>query len=544
MRRARALIAGLVFVAVTITGCSFGTTTGNSSGSGSGDAVVLKVMAGSEVKDLEPVLQRAKEVTGVEVAADYTGTLTGAEQIAAGQADGTYDAVWYSSNRYLSLLEGSSSRLSTQTKTMASPVVLGVRESVARKLGWDTKAPTWKDITTAVKNGSLTYGMTDPSASNSGFSALVGVATALSGGGAALTQKQVDAAAPQLREFFSGQKLTSGSSGWLADAYVNQQGTDRVDALINYESVILELNRGDRLTEKLHVVIPADGVVTADYPLTLLRSATQEKKDAYTRLTDWLRTPEAQQLIQEQTARRPVVPGVKLDSRFGTTDLIELPFPNRREVVDGLINAYMQDLRRPSQTVYVLDVSGSMNSRGRLDELKKAMSSLTGAQGQTSQGVDRFATFRARETVILMPFSSRPQTPQTFTIPTKGGEKVRGQIQAAIDGLTAQGDTSIFTSVEEAYRVLERSTVSSDQAFNSIVVLTDGQNTSGQSFGDLQAHYESMPNDLKAVPTFSIVFGASDRGELEQLADLTGGRVFDATSGDLTAAFREIRGYQ
>lgn len=53
-----------------------------------------------------------------------------------------------------------------------------------------------------------------------------------------------------------------------------------------------------------------------------------------------------------------------------------------------------------------------------------------------------------------------------------------------------------------------------------------------------------MSNDLKAVPTFSIVFGASDRGELGQLAELTGGKVFDATSGDLTAAFREIRGYQ
>ena len=30
---------------------------------------------------------------------------------------------------------------------------------------------------------------------------------------------------------------------------------------------------------------------------------------------------------------------------------------------------------------------------------------------------------------------------------------------------------------------------------------------------------------------------------MEQLAQLTGGRVFDAENGDLTAAFKEIRGY-
>jgi Ca-activated chloride channel homolog len=85
---------------------------------------------------------------------------------------------------------------------MASPVVLGLKKPVAHRLGWDRKAPTWSDIARAAEAKKLSYGMTDPSASNSGFSALVGGATALSGGGAALDTQRATAVAPDLRRFF------------------------------------------------------------------------------------------------------------------------------------------------------------------------------------------------------------------------------------------------------------------------------------------------------------------------------------------------------
>jgi hypothetical protein len=47
-----------------------------------------------------------------------------------------------------------------------------------------------------------------------------------------------------------------------------------------------------------------------------------------------------------------------------------------------------------------------------------------------------------------------------------------------------------------------------------------------------------------AIPVFPILFGDSDRGELQHIADLTGGRLFDAQKGSLDGAFEEIRGYQ
>ena len=44
------------------------------------------------------------------------------------------------------------------------------------------------------------------------------------------------------------------------------------------------------------------------------------------------------------------------------------------------------------------------------------------------------------------------------------------------------------------------------------------------------------------IPVFSITFGDADPSQLQQLAELTGGRVFDGTE-DLTEAFRSVKGY-
>jgi Ca-activated chloride channel homolog len=325
-----------------------------------GEPITLRVLAGSEVKDMAGVVEEAAKATNVRLTFEFTGTPDGSQAVADGKAAGKYDAIWFPSNRYLSRIPGASKRLGASTKIMASPVVLGVRRPLARKLGWDKKAPTWRDIAKAAEAKKFTYGMTDPSASNSGFSALVGVASALSGGGAALDAKRAIDVGPDLRRFFSGQTMTSGSSGWLADQFIKKSGKrGSPDGLVNYESVLLGLNAEGKLKQPLTVVIPADGVVTADYPLTLLSGADEPSRDAYAAVTEWLRSPVAQKMIMDQTSRRPAVPGIELDARFGDRLLVELPFPAQQAVVDDLITSYLNTIRRANQTIYVLDLSGS-----------------------------------------------------------------------------------------------------------------------------------------------------------------------------------------
>ena len=161
---------------------------------------------------------------------------------------------------------------------MASPVVLGLRPEVATKLGWDTTAPTWAQIAAAAGRREFFYGMTNPAASNSGFSALVGVSAALAATGDSLTQQQIATVTPQLRQFFAGQSLTAGSSGYLAEQFARSGSASSVDGLVNYESVLLDLSTRAANPVPLTVVYPQDGVVTADYPLTLLTSAAGPKR--------------------------------------------------------------------------------------------------------------------------------------------------------------------------------------------------------------------------------------------------------------------------
>jgi Ca-activated chloride channel homolog len=538
-----ACIAGPVAACAAKTESDARDETGRNETVDSGAAVELRVLAGSELADLEPILTEAAAATGVTTTFDFVGTLEGVEQVVAGTVDGRYDAIWFSSNRYLALHPDAARRVRQENRIMTSPVILGLSTAKARDMGWAHGTDvTWSDIARAAAQGRFTYGMTNPAASNSGFSALVAVAAALSGTGAALEARDIDAAAAELTGFFSAQKLTAGSSGWLADAFAARSRGEQpgvvVDGLINYESVLLSLNDEGGLREPLTLVYPADGVVTADYPLTLLRWASDTARNGYQRLVDYLLGPDVQAEIMRTTHRRPAAPGVEPEQRFGPAALVELPFPAKLDVVDGLIGRYFDRLRRPVRTVYVLDVSGSMEG-DRIAELRAALVGLTGADGTVAS---RSRRFHPREEITLLPFDDVPLEPQSFEVPESGGAEVLARIRGATEALEIGGDTAIYDSLIRAYDLFGGAQ-GRDYA-PSIVLMTDGENNTGAALDDFVDHHRRLPEGLRTVPIFVVLFGEANVGKMEQLAGITGGRTFDARAGRLETAFQEIRGYQ
>lgn len=508
-RRLTALLA-----VVLLTGCT--AEARDSGDDGAFKAGTLRILASSELSDMAPVLEQVEKDTGIKVRPTYMGTLDAVDLLAKGKADERYDALWLSSNDYLRLRPDAARKVVSETPVMSSPVAIGVRRKTVEALGWKADGVTWSQVEQAVQGGRLTYGMTDPSRSNSGFSTLVAVASALSGAQSALTDADVTEATPRLKEFFQGQQLTSGSSGWLAKAYERR---GNVDALLNYESVLKGI-------PGLTVIRPRDGVVTADYPLSSLAATSAATREDVRRLTEALRTPEIQREITERTHRRPVVSSVTPAAGLDTTRRRELPFPGSRSVADGLLDSYENELRRPSRTVYVLDTSGSMEGE-RLERLKESLTGLTG-------------DFREREEVTLMPFGSGVKSVRTHVVdpaePRSGLDGIRKDTEA----LEADGDTAIYTSLEKAYDHLR----TGKDAFTSIVLMTDGENTAGADAGEFEDFYERLDSTRQRIPVFPILFGDSDRGELEHIAELTGGRLFDARQGSLDGAFEEIRGYQ
>ncbi|WP_327361792.1 MULTISPECIES: substrate-binding and vWA domain-containing protein [unclassified Streptomyces] len=528
----RRRLAAAVALAATLLGASACTADGPAKPAGSKyQEGRLRVLASSELADMEPVLKAAKAATGVSVELTWSGTLDAAEQVASGKADGKYDAIWLSSNDYLRLRPEAAGKLSSETPVMSSPVALGVRADALARLGWKPEEVTWSAVHEAVSAGKLSYGMTDPVRSNSGFSALISVASGLSGAQAALTDADVKTAQPKLKEFFAGQKLTSGSSGWLATAYAKRGD---VDAVVNYESVLLSMNR-DAKTD-LTVIRPRDGVVTAHYPLTLLTSAPAGARESGRALTDYLSGAEAQKAITEKTFRRPVAAGVQPAAGLNADKRRELPFPGTRSVADGLLASYENELRRPSRTVYVLDTSGSMEEDDRIGRLRSALTELTGTGG-SGPG----QRFRDREEVTLLPFGDKVKKVLTHVVEPGNPGPALDAIRGDVKSLRPEGGTAVYGSLKAAYEHLGKGNA---DAFTSIVLMTDGQ--SGDKAKDFDSFYAGLPDAQKHTPVFAVLFGDSDRKELTHITELTGGRLFDATDGNgsLDGAFEEIRGYQ
>ena len=185
MRRLLALLVTLL-TGAALTACGGnGGTGGNGNGGGSSDSGGLNIMAATELKDLEPLVEQASKELGFPITLEFPGgTLQNSQDLKHGKLDNQIDATWLATNRYVDLI-GARGKLDDETKIATSPVAFGVQEAKARELGWDTKQPTWGEFADAAREGKFTFGTTDPSSSNSAFSALVSVATAMADTGSA-----------------------------------------------------------------------------------------------------------------------------------------------------------------------------------------------------------------------------------------------------------------------------------------------------------------------------------------------------------------------
>ena len=494
------------------------------------DDMTLTVIAGSELKDIEPKLAEIKKKTGVNLSMKYIGTLDGADAIVSNPK--AYDLAWFSHAKYLSLLQGPSKVIHGQEKIGLSPVIPAVKESLAKRWGWiNNPNITWAEIAEKANAGEFKYGMTDPSASNSGFSTVMGVQAAFSGSSDVITADSVDP--KKLKSFFRGQSLTSGSSGWLAEAYVRDQ--DKLDGLFNYESILMAMNDSGQLREKLVLIYPKEGVVTADYPLILL---DKEKRPAYEKLVTYLKTPEFQTWMMNQTNRRPATPGVKRSEKFPQDFLLELPFPNRLETVNNILFSYLNQYRKPSHSIFVLDVSGSMEG-DRIADLRQSLNNLTGLD-QSITG--KFAQFRDRETVTFIQFNDVVKEAKNFVV--NQADQSSNQIRGEISSLRAKGGTAIYDAMAYAYDYAVAARQQQPERFYSIVLMSDGKNTNGSDFNRFKQYLNQNSDNIGGIRTFPILFGNSNDTEMNQLAEQTGGRVFDSRKHSLAQVFKKIRGYQ
>ncbi len=277
----------------------------------------------------------------------------------------------------------------------------------------------------------------------------------------------------------------------------------------------------------------------------------------YLKITEYLKGDAAQTWLARQTLRRPIRPEVaaKVEDLLPKGALqIELPFSPDRALADGLIAAYLNEFRTPIASTFVLDTSGSMQGGGRRQQLLQAMNYIAGADASLT---GRIAKLTNREKVWLQPFSDVPYQRTAFEVPAgavgKGvqeqadsdaKQKVLAGVRDFAEGLQMNGGTALYDAVYESLKHMLAERSKNPKYQYSVVAFTDGEVNKGRNFEQFKQDYAALPEDVKAIPVFWVLFGEANEAQLKELAKLTGGQVFDARKRSLYSVFKDIRAYQ
>jgi Ca-activated chloride channel homolog len=518
---------------------------------------VFSVLATSDLRDAQPLEQMVEKATGVRLRFTFGGTMESTEAVLSGATPA--HAAWFANAKYLLSDPYGQGRVKLQDKIMLSPLTVGINQTTAKQLGWDDPAVaakvSWREITRAAGEGKLRYALSNPATSNQGFMALMGVVAAASQKSEALTAADVDRAA--IGSFLKGYRLPGDNSSYLTEKFYEQQGSGpaQINSFINYESWLLSLNNSGKLREKLVLVYPHEGVSTADYPFMLLKD---ERRDDYQKVVAYLKGAEAQTWLARQTLRRPINAEVTatVADLFPKEGLrVELPFSPDRQLADGLIDAYLNEFRRPIASTFVLDTSGSMDGQGRRAQLIQALHYVAGADSSLT---GRLAKLTDREKVWMLHFSDQPWRMTYFELPagrpqakgvqvqedSQAKQAVLAEVRAYADGLRMTGGTALYDSVLAALRHMLEEKQKNPQYQYSVVAFTDGENTKGRNLQQFQQAYAQLPEDVRGIPVFMVLFGEAKEADLKAMVQTTGGKVFDARKTPLYAVFKDIRAYQ
>jgi len=106
------------------------------------------------------------------------------------------------------------------------------------------------------------------------------------------------------------------------------------------------------------------------------------------------------------------------------------------------------------------------------------------------------------------------------------------------------GGTALYDAVLLALKNMTAERAKNPKYQYSVVAFTDGENNEGRNLAAFKAAYAALPEDVKAIPVFMVVFGEANEAELKELVATTGGKLFDARKASLYSVFKDIRAYQ
>ena len=131
-----------------------------------GGDVTLRILSGSENQELEGILDDFARERGVNIEMDYRGSLDIMRTLQGESID--YDAVWPASSLWLTAGD-TQYRVKHAQSISVTPVVFGIRQSLAEELGFVGREVSVSDLLSAIQSGKLNFCMTSATQSNSGW---------------------------------------------------------------------------------------------------------------------------------------------------------------------------------------------------------------------------------------------------------------------------------------------------------------------------------------------------------------------------------------
>ena len=494
------------------------------------ESKIFHLVATSSTKFYEDELLNFASKEGIELSIDYYEDLEIVDLL--NSETNNYDGVWISNSIWLYMLDNS--YLVTNSKSISlSPVVMGIKKSKAEELNLIRDDVTNKDILDNIKDGKLKYVMNSVTKTNAGASAYLNILTCLAGNPEVLKSEMLNdpKLIESLKEFFKGVGRVSGDEEYLQEMFKNSD----YDAIINYENSLIELNNElvNSGKEPLYLIYPTDGVSINDMPFGYV-NRNQNKEENFKKIQQFLRNNDSKKELQKNglrtwfggTTNEADSSVFKKEWGIDTTKyLINFKYPSKK-VMNEAFELYVEALRKPTHTVFVLDMSGSMAYNEGLTSLKASMDYILDKE----QAREELIQFSDSDKITIITFNGKVNNiTDTYT-----GKDTKELIEF-VNEIDAYGGTNIYDPSVEALKKLKDE---SEEFMKVVVLMTDGESNVG-SYSTLQSYYKE--NNLN-IPIYSITFGDSSEDQLRQIASLTNAKIFDGKSG-LIEAFKEVRSY-
>ncbi|GAA5036128.1 substrate-binding domain-containing protein [Actinopolymorpha pittospori] len=503
---------------------------------------------------------------------------SGAMKIALASGVRNPPHVWLpTSSMWLRLLEyeGHGDLLLTKPAEVSSiarsTLVIAMPQSVAEALAnHGARLDTWADVLALAQSGWSAYGMPNwgnfilgrdnAETSTSGLAATVATYVAAPGD---LTEERLDD--PEVVSFVHGIESSVSLYGNEAVQFMQQiyeaeqaqaASTYRpyIDAIVIQEQMVYLYNRGApngepaRMSEErrprnpLRTVYPKDGTLELDHPFVVLASANVAQRAVAEDFRAFLAEDEQQRRLAElgfrphEGAARPTA---QLVEALGTPEDQRLTFVR---IPDGKLLTAMLDswdnVRRRARVLLVLDVSGSMNDIVRDPNTAEDSTKLELVKPAAKRALDLLDD---DDEVGLWTFSSNP--PHTEEMPIRRVGDIREQLKSRVQGLTADGNTALYQTADDASRLMQES--ADPKRINAIVLLSDGQNTEPYPGGPKALLAKLNPHGKDtSVRIFTVPYGHADNADIDtlaQIAKLTKAAQYDARDPlDVNDAFVRV----